>query len=153
MTDWGLALSALGTIAALGMLVRASIRDLSDHLDRRFAEAESRRAEASASWGARLADRDRTIERLAFDLREAVGEHRGIYETIDAVRLMVETERRTVADNYVTRETFLEATGAIRVTLEKLSERLAQLSRLSQRLSELEPPATAQAHGLQDHPT
>ena len=128
MSDWGLALSALGTIVALGALLRSSVRDLSDHLDRRFQEAEARRAEAAAAWSARMADRDSSITRLTADLREAAGEHRDIHGAIDAVRLGLDAHRSHTADTYVSREQFLEATGAIRLTLEKLSERMAHLS-------------------------
>jgi chromosome segregation ATPase len=124
LAEWTLALSALGTVLAVAGMARLVMRDLIEHIDRRFGEADARRQEAGNVWAERLAVRDAAIARLTSELVESKGEHGGLHQRIDAIRA-------ELADGYVSRETWLEHVGSINIKLDKLK---TELDRLADRL-------------------
>lgn len=127
MNEWPIVLSALGAIVAVGGLVRLFARDIIDHIDKRFTEAETRRQEQSAVWSERLAVRDSRLAELASGLKGAHGEHPQIREQIAAVDRRVDDVLTHVRERYVSRETYLEAEGRTMIKLDKILDRLNKI--------------------------
>jgi uncharacterized protein YegJ (DUF2314 family) len=108
--EWPLVISVIGAFIATATLARAAVRDMADHLDRRFIEAEARRQEASAAWQERLQIRDRVAV-----------EHRG---EVLALQQQMTDLKEHIADNYVSRHTWMEHVGSTNIKLDKLLDEL-----------------------------
>lgn len=108
--EWPFVISVLVAFTAAAALGRAAVRDMADHLDRRFIEAEARRQEASTAWQERLQIRDRVC-----------GEHRG---ELVALQQQMTDLKEHLADNYVSRHTWMEHVGSTNIKLDKLLDEL-----------------------------
>lgn len=108
--EWPFVVSILVAFTAVAALGRAAVRDMADHLDRRFSEAEIRRQEASGAWQERLQVRDRVC-----------AEHR---TELNALQRQLTDLKEHMADNYVSRQTWLEHVGSTNIKLDKLLDEL-----------------------------
>lgn len=124
MTDWSLILAAIGQVIAIGALGLAAFSAISRQLDRRFAGAESLRAESGKHWDERFDVRDRVIDELSRRLDANQGDHTLLRTEQQRLSADVSSLRIHVAESYVPRDVYLEALGMINIKLDKLAERL-----------------------------
>jgi hypothetical protein len=134
MSEWALAISVLAAAVGVGVLIQRVMAQVVGIIDSRFDDAEKRRREAMELWQERLLVRDHTIDRIVDQLKAAVDEHREFRDEHREFRDSVATmntalaeHRRSIAEQYVSRETWLEEAGSVRIKLEKIYERLQQL--------------------------
>jgi hypothetical protein len=126
MSAWTLALVAVGQVIALGVLVLGIGQTWSRHLDRRFEEMDRVRQVASEHWDERFDLRDRLIDELTTRINDNLTDHALLRKELTRLQRELNDLRVRVAQDYVTRETYLETVAGVHIKLDKLADRLFQ---------------------------